>query len=175
MRLITLQTKNTTYQMGVNDMGFLLHLYYGTRAEGDMSFLLAPADRGFCGNPYEAGDDRTFSADYYPLEYPCYGNGDFRSPAFYECGCADDDRGMAAAVCNDSADGDFSAVLGFPARGNPHGASGRENDQLPFLWDFWDSVSIDRGCRSLFTGSELDTDSGVPDHVRNRSGILGDA
>ena len=34
------------------------------------------------GNPYEAGDDRTFSADYFPLEYPCYGNGDFRSPAF---------------------------------------------------------------------------------------------
>lgn len=82
MRLITLQTKNTTYQMGVNDMGFLLHLYYGPRAEGDMSFLLAPADRGFCGNPYEAGDDRTFSADYYPFEYPCYGNGDYRSPAF---------------------------------------------------------------------------------------------
>ena len=82
MKLITLQTKNTTYQMGVNEMGFLMHLYYGPRAEGDMSFLLAPADRGFCGNPYEAGDDRTFSADYFPLEYPCYGNGDFRSPAF---------------------------------------------------------------------------------------------
>lgn len=82
MKLITLQTKNTTYQMGVNEMGFLLHLYYGPRAEGDMSFLLAPADRGFSGNPYEAGDDRTFSADHFPLEYPCYGSGDFRSPAF---------------------------------------------------------------------------------------------
>lgn len=82
MELITLQTKNTTYQMGVNEMGFLLHLYYGPRAEGDMSFLLTRADRGFSGNPYEAGRDRTFSADYFPLEYPCYGNGDFRSPAF---------------------------------------------------------------------------------------------
>lgn len=82
MRLITLQTKNTTYQMGVNEMGFLLHLYYGPRSAGDMSLLLAPADRGFCGNPYEAGDDRTFSTDYYPMEYPSYGNGDFRSPAF---------------------------------------------------------------------------------------------
>ena len=82
MKLITLQTKNTTYQMGVNDMGFLLHLYYGPRAQGDMSFLLAPADRGFSGNPYEAGNNRTFSADYFPLEYPCYGNGDFRSPSF---------------------------------------------------------------------------------------------
>lgn len=82
MELITLQTKNTTYQMGVNEMGFLLHLYYGARAEGDTSFLLTRADRGFSGNPYEAGDDRTFSADAVPLEYPCYGNGDFRSASF---------------------------------------------------------------------------------------------
>ena len=82
MELVTLQTKNTTYQMGVNEMGFLLHLYYGPRAGGDMSFLLTHADRGFSGNPYDAGDDRTFSPDAVPLEYPCYGNGDFRSPAF---------------------------------------------------------------------------------------------
>ena len=59
MKLITLHTKNTTYQMGVNNLGFLLHLYYGPRAEGDMSFLLRAYDRGFSGNPYDAGDDRT--------------------------------------------------------------------------------------------------------------------
>ena len=82
MKLITLHTKNTTYQMGVNNLGFLLHLYYGPRAEGDMSFLLRAYDRGFSGNPYDAGDDRTCSADTLPREYPCYGNGDFRSPAF---------------------------------------------------------------------------------------------
>lgn len=82
MRLITLQTENTTYQMGVNDLGFLLHLYYGPKADGDMSWLLTAYDRGFSGNPYDAGEDRTFSADVAPLEYPCYGNGDFRSPAF---------------------------------------------------------------------------------------------
>ena len=82
MELITLQTKNTTYQMGVNEMGFLMHLYYGPRAEGDMSFLLDVRDRGFAGNPYDAGLDRAFSPDVVPLEYPCYGNGDFRSPAF---------------------------------------------------------------------------------------------
>ena len=93
MRLITLQTKNTTYQMGVNEMGFLMHLYYGPRAEGDMSFLLDARDRGFSGNPYDAGMDRTFSPDVVPLEYPCYGNGDFRSPAFN----ARDNRGVFGA------------------------------------------------------------------------------
>lgn len=81
MELITLQTKNTTYQMGVSDLGFLLHLYYGPKTECDMSYLLQYYDRGFCGNPYEAEDDRTISADVFPQEYPCYGNGDFRSPA----------------------------------------------------------------------------------------------
>ena len=82
MELITLQTKHTTYQMGIAEHGFLLHLYYGPKAEGDMSYLLIAYDRGFSGNPYDAGNDRTFSMDTFPLEYPCYGNGDYRSPAF---------------------------------------------------------------------------------------------
>ena len=82
MELITLQTKHTTYQMGIAEHGFLLHLYYGSKAEGDMSYLLTAYDRGFSGNPYDAGNDRTFSMDTFPLEYPCYGNGDYRSPAF---------------------------------------------------------------------------------------------
>ena len=82
MELITLQTKHTTYQMGIAEHGFLLHLYYGPKAEGDMSYLLTAYDRGFSGNPYDAGNDRTFSMDAFPLEYPCYGNGDYRSPAF---------------------------------------------------------------------------------------------
>ena len=38
-KTFTLHTKNTTYQMGVNENGFLLHLYYGPRTEGDMSNL----------------------------------------------------------------------------------------------------------------------------------------
>ena len=43
MELITLQTKHTTYQMGIAEHGFLLHLYYGPKAEGDMSYLLIPS------------------------------------------------------------------------------------------------------------------------------------
>ena len=68
--------------MSIAEHGFLLHLYYGPKAEGDMSYLLIAYDRGFSGNPYDAGNDRTFSMDTFPLEYPCYGNGDYRSPAF---------------------------------------------------------------------------------------------
>ena len=82
IELITLHTKNTTYQMGVSEYGFLLHLYYGPKAEGDMSSLLVFQDRGYCGNPYDAEYDRSFSLDYLPQEYPCYGNGDLRSTTF---------------------------------------------------------------------------------------------
>ena len=82
MEYITLHTKHTTYQMGISDYGFLLHLYYGPKTQDNMEWLLTRYDRGFSGNPYEAGNDRTFSMDIFPQEYPCYGNGDFRSPAF---------------------------------------------------------------------------------------------
>ena len=76
--------KNTTYQMGVGNYGQLLHLYYGKRLTGDMRYLLTYYDRGFSGNPYEAECDKTYSMDALPQEYPCFGNGDFRSPAAYD-------------------------------------------------------------------------------------------
>ena len=81
-RTFTLQTKNTTYQMQVYRYGFLLHLYYGKKTDGCMDYLLTYYDRGFSGNPYDAGEDRTYSMDTLPQEFPCYGNGDFRSTAF---------------------------------------------------------------------------------------------
>lgn len=78
-QIITLNTANTTYQMAIVKQGILLHLYYGRKIEGDMSYLLTYYDRGFCGNPYETKEDRTFSLDVLPLEYPTYGNGDYRT------------------------------------------------------------------------------------------------
>ena len=81
-RTFTLQTKNTTYQMQVDRYGFLLHLYYGKKTDGCMDYLLTYYDRGFSGNPYDAGENRTYSMDALPQEFPCYGNGDFRSTAF---------------------------------------------------------------------------------------------
>ena len=67
-RTFTLQTKETTYQMQVDQYGFLLHLYYGKKAEGCMDYLLTYYDRGFSGNPYDAGTDRTYSMDSLPQE-----------------------------------------------------------------------------------------------------------
>ena len=80
-KTFTLHTMNTTYQMKVDSFGFLLHLYYGRRTEGCMDYLLTFADRGFSGNPYEAGEDRTYSMDALPQELPCQGTGDYRVPS----------------------------------------------------------------------------------------------
>ena len=79
--IFTFHTRHSTYQMQVDKYGFLLHLYYGRKTQGTTEYVLTYADRGFSGNPYDVGPDRTYSMDALPQEFPCQGNGDFRSPA----------------------------------------------------------------------------------------------
>ena len=77
--VFTLQTKNSTYQMKADDKGILLHTYYGKRTDAtDYSYLVSMADRGFSGNIYEAREDRTYSLDFLPQEFPACGSGDYR-------------------------------------------------------------------------------------------------
>lgn len=80
-KVFSLHTKNTTYQMMVDQHEYLLHLYYGAANHGLMDYTLVYADRGFSGNPYEAGNDRTYSLDTLPQEYPTLGTGDYRNYA----------------------------------------------------------------------------------------------
>ena len=80
-KIFSLHTKNTTYQMMVDKHNYLLHLYYGPQNSGLMDYALVHADRGFSGNPYVAGNDRTYSLDTLPQEYPTLGTGDYRNYA----------------------------------------------------------------------------------------------
>ncbi len=80
-RIFTLQTAHTTYQMKVDAYGFLLHLYYGGKTDGDMDYLLTYYDRGFSGNPADVAGDRTYSLDMLPQEYAVMGTGDYRNHA----------------------------------------------------------------------------------------------
>ena len=81
-KTITLQTKNTTYQMKIDAYNVLLHTYYGAKIqEQDLSPLIVKGDRGFSGNPNDVGTCRTYSLDTLPQEYSCYGNGDYRTSA----------------------------------------------------------------------------------------------
>lgn len=80
-KIFHLQGKNTSYVMQVIRDGYLVHLYWGEkinkyRGSNPLAFI----DRGFAPNPDPL--DRTFSLDTVPHEYPAYGNGDFRTPAY---------------------------------------------------------------------------------------------
>lgn len=47
----------------------------------DYSYLISNRDRGFAGNPYQAGTDRSYSLEILPQEYSCFGSGDYRESA----------------------------------------------------------------------------------------------
>ncbi|MGL4623375.1 MAG: alpha-galactosidase [Culicoidibacterales bacterium] len=76
-----LQTREASYVCGIVEGEYLAHFYYGKRIQSyNGSNAIAYVDRGFAPNP--PGKPRTFSLDTLPQEYPCYGNGDFRQPAY---------------------------------------------------------------------------------------------
>lgn len=77
--IFSLQTENILYQMKINDLGVLQHLYYGRPVcEMDMSYQNRYIDRGFSGNPYERRLNRGCSLDLMPQEYSTAGVGDYR-------------------------------------------------------------------------------------------------
>ncbi|MDF2904953.1 MAG: alpha-galactosidase [Herbinix sp.] len=73
-----LHTNNSSYQIKIGPYQTLLHLYYGKRVDSNLDYLVQTKDRSFCGNPNEAGRDRTFSMDTQLQEYSTFGMGDFR-------------------------------------------------------------------------------------------------
>ena len=75
----TLTTRNTTYQMRVDRLGHLQHLYYGRRVEGDLlDDQILPANYGFSPVPYHCRAEQDFSLDVMPQEYTGCNTGDFR-------------------------------------------------------------------------------------------------
>lgn len=77
--IITLNTKNTTYQMAVNENDFLAHLYYGVSLDDSVAL-----ERGKLGYHtlmplvYDS-KNRELSPNVCPFEYSAYGIGDFRT------------------------------------------------------------------------------------------------
>lgn len=79
-KIFTLNTKNTTYQMHINEDGFLFHSYYGAKIENsDLSY--ASHKNGwmasFSANPKE----KNYSHNHTSEELSCFGIGDFRLSA----------------------------------------------------------------------------------------------
>ncbi|MCD7832553.1 MAG: alpha-galactosidase [Lachnospiraceae bacterium] len=98
-KIFALHTKKTTYEMQVDDLGHLRHLYYGRRVSGSLSHLYHPADYGFSPNPYEKRLQTEYSLDTMPQEYPGCNQGDFRISALVPRA---DDGSCGADFCYDS-------------------------------------------------------------------------
>ena len=66
-QIFTLHTKNSTYQMKVDEQNMLIHTYYGNRTDDtDCSYLIRMADRGFSGNIPGTDRERVYSLDFLP-------------------------------------------------------------------------------------------------------------
>lgn len=78
-KLFFLETEHTSYQMRIDSMGSLQHLYYGQNiGNADMSYLNFYIDRSFSGNPYEESENHSYSLDTVSHEYSGCGVGDYR-------------------------------------------------------------------------------------------------
>ena len=81
-RVFTLRTASTSYQMQIDELGCLRHLYYGRDiGTADLRHLHRFYDLGFSGNHYEHPLERAPSPDTIPQEYASSGAGDYRVPA----------------------------------------------------------------------------------------------
>ena len=122
-RTLTLETWESCYQMQISPLGYLIHVYYGRRAEGPLGPLHPEKDVGFSPVPYELAEEtRGWSLDTMPQEYSGSNSGDFRLSAL----CAVDRDGRRGAdlhyVRHTIRQGKY-ALTGLPcARGNSYRA-----------------------------------------------------
>lgn len=76
-----LSNEHITYIFSIEEKRYLMHRYFGRRIQSyhksNQPYFF---DRGFCSNPI--AENRTFSLDTLPQEYPDMNQGDFRNPAY---------------------------------------------------------------------------------------------
>jgi len=79
-----IETKNTSYIMGIFKEKYLVHLYWGEKLALGGAYtidtLLSYEGRAF--SPSDDPADDSYSTDTLPMEYPCHGSADLRGPAF---------------------------------------------------------------------------------------------
>ena len=80
--LFLLTTPNSLYAVGITDKeGFVGSVYYGARIrEENLNYLLRTEEPPYV--PSENERERCSFMDFFPCEYPGFGLGDYRTPAF---------------------------------------------------------------------------------------------
>lgn len=79
-RVFHLQANQTSYMIKILDNGYLTHFYWGRKLRRRTQAVRYLDHTVF--SPTVAGMDGKFSLDSCPAEYPAYGNGDLRMPAY---------------------------------------------------------------------------------------------
>lgn len=77
-----IQAGDTSYAGYVTPQKHLSHLYWGKRVQGDHLHKLIDLQARCSFSPSNDLNDLTYSLDTLPQEFPTYGNGDFRTPAY---------------------------------------------------------------------------------------------
>ena len=78
-RTFKLDAKDTTYSFMVADGEYLAHVYFGRRIpDKDLTSIMRFDESPF--TPKTNNRDRASYLDTLPLEYPCFGIGDYREP-----------------------------------------------------------------------------------------------
>ena len=119
-RTLTLHTRESSYQMQIGPLGYLLHTYYGRRAEGNFAPLHLQKDVGFSPNPHELAAGRGWSLDTMPQEFSGANSGDFRLPAL-SARTADGRHGAELRYVRHEIRRGKYALAGLPAAFDPDG------------------------------------------------------
>jgi alpha-galactosidase len=77
-----LQAKETSYVIHVTEQGYVAHLYWGKKIRGTQLDRLLELKPRASFSPSDASTDYKLTLDALPQEYPGYGIGDSRHPAY---------------------------------------------------------------------------------------------
>ena len=76
-KIFKLDTKNTTYMIGLTPEGYVGHVYYGEYMESaDGAYLLRTGEHPY--TPAVTPREKSSFLDFFPTEYPTGGIGDYR-------------------------------------------------------------------------------------------------
>ncbi|KAK8894000.1 hypothetical protein M9Y10_022430 [Tritrichomonas musculus] len=139
-KVFHLKTKKSSYQILIGPLNYLIHLYYGESVDGDLNHMDHRFLRDFDGLPYEIGySSISFSLDQALQEYPTYGTGDFRIPAF----SAYNSNGTTSVVLKYKKHSIQEKVKKPLIPGLPHSTSENEADLLDIeLVDDFNHLSV---------------------------------
>lgn len=77
-KIFKIDTKNTSYVMGVVDGKYLVHIYYGKKLSGTHLAYLLDMDKEELSDIHMNKGEKSSFLDRLPMEYPTSGMGDFR-------------------------------------------------------------------------------------------------